>query len=55
MKTRIFTIILFVTGACMLSAGNVEADRLLGEGLAYFRDNQFQAAVDKFALITGSP
>jgi len=54
MKTKIFTIIFILTGVCALYAGNVEADRLLGEGLAYFRDNQFQAAVDKFALITGS-
>jgi outer membrane protein assembly factor BamD (BamD/ComL family) len=55
MKTKLFSLILLLSGAAVLYAGNVEADRLLGEGLAYFRDSQFQAAVDKFSLITGSP
>jgi outer membrane protein assembly factor BamD (BamD/ComL family)/cell division protein FtsB len=55
MKRILLTVILLVTGIGMLSAGNLEADRLLGEGLAYFKDNQFQAAADKFSLITMSP
>ena len=54
MKIKLLSIVLFLTGVCLLYAGNVEADRLLGEGLAYFRDSQFQAAAEKFSLITGS-
>jgi outer membrane protein assembly factor BamD (BamD/ComL family)/cell division protein FtsB len=54
MKTKMLTVIFLMAGVGVLSAANLEADRILGEGLAYFRDSQFQAAVDKFALITGS-
>ncbi len=55
MKTTLLTVIFLLAGVCALYAGNLEADRLLGEGLTYFRDSQFQSAVDKFSLIAGSP
>jgi outer membrane protein assembly factor BamD (BamD/ComL family) len=54
MKTHVLTVILLIAVAASAFAGNLEADRLLGEGLAYFKDSQFQAAVDKLSLITQS-
>jgi TolA-binding protein len=55
MKLHLLITVFLLTGLSLLYAGNIDADRLLSDGLAYFKDNQFQAAVEKFKLIIQSP
>jgi TolA-binding protein len=53
-KSHLLFTLFFLVSVMLGFAGNVEADRLLSDGLAYFKDSQFQAAVEKFKLIVQS-
>ena len=54
-KTFLSIALFLFSGVAVLHAGNLDADRLLQQGIDYFKDGQFQAAADKFTLITQSP
>ncbi|RPJ09262.1 MAG: tetratricopeptide repeat protein [Spirochaetaceae bacterium] len=55
MKFRIFFSVMLFFQAFFLFAGNIDADRLLSEGLDLFQTSRYSEAVGKFNLIIQSP
>jgi len=55
MKFRLLFSVILLFQVYSLFAGNVDADRLLSEGLDLFQNSRFTEAADKFSLIVQSP
>ncbi|MBN1524409.1 MAG: tetratricopeptide repeat protein [Spirochaetales bacterium] len=55
MKAKLFFFLIFIFLGGLVFGGNIEADKLLTEGLTNFQNGNFQKAADKFTLIVQSP